>query len=176
MTQPALGVTSSWVQSLRHSGQRCPISPFYVRAADGATPSALGGLASTTDFRHRQDEKSADRVSSAACTGPSCVYPRLIVIPNVQRGETALSALTYVYDRAAQDAGVRPRLLDGDCHGAPVPMDDQVALAAAVQIPQHDGAQPYPGRPIMLCSLHSSPDLPPPDDAEWIEKPLSYRS
>ncbi|WP_416484238.1 hypothetical protein [Streptomyces sp. CL12] len=92
------------------------------------------------------------------------------MIPNVQRGETALSALTYLYHRAEQETGAPPRLIDGDCHGTPVSTNDKAALAAAIQVPDgRQDAQSYPERPIMLCTIRSSPDLPPPNDEEWAE-------
>jgi hypothetical protein len=92
----------------------------------------------------------------------------LNVIANVQRGETALSALTYLYDRAAQEAGEPLRLIDGDCHGTPMWSNDKAALAAAVQVTDAgEDARTQLGRPIMLCTIRSSPDLPPPSDEEW---------
>ncbi|MFE7124911.1 hypothetical protein [Streptomyces sp. NPDC057617] len=90
------------------------------------------------------------------------------VIPHLRRGDTALSALTYLYDQAAQETGVRPRLIDGDCHGAPMDMDDVAGLATAVQVRHgREDAQPAFDRPIMLCTIRSSPDLPSPNDEEW---------
>jgi hypothetical protein len=90
------------------------------------------------------------------------------MIANVQRGKTALSALTYLYDRAAQETGEPLRLIDGDCHGTPMRVDDEAALAAAVQVSSagQDGRAELE-HPIVLCTISSDPDLPPPTDDEW---------
>jgi hypothetical protein len=94
----------------------------------------------------------------------------LNVIANVQRGETALSALTYIYNRAEQETGEPLRLIDGDCHGTPMWPNDKAALAAAVQVTDaRKDARSQLDRPIMLCTIRSSPDLPPPTDEEWAE-------
>ncbi|MFI0942773.1 hypothetical protein [Streptomyces sp. NPDC021020] len=86
----------------------------------------------------------------------------------MQRGKTALSALTYLYHRAEQETGQRPRLIDGDCHGTPMWPNDKAALAAAVQVADpRQGFRSSPEHPIMLCTIRSSPDLPPPSDEEW---------
>ena len=94
------------------------------------------------------------------------------MIANVQRGETALSALTYIYDRAEQETGEPLRLIDGDCHGTPMWPNDKAALAAAVQVTDaRKDARSQLDRPIMLCTIRSSPDLPPPTDEEGRVQP-----
>jgi hypothetical protein len=92
----------------------------------------------------------------------------LTLIATIRRGKTALSALTYLYDRAAQETGEPLRLIDGDCHGTPMRADDEAALAEAVQVSSAglDG-RPQLGRPIMLCTISSDPGLPSPTDEEW---------
>jgi hypothetical protein len=92
------------------------------------------------------------------------------MIATIGRGKTALSALTYLYDQAAQETGEPLRLIDGDCHGTPIWPNDKAALAAAVQVTDTGkGTWPPVERPIMLCTISSDPDLPPPTDDEWAE-------
>jgi hypothetical protein len=70
------------------------------------------------------------------------------VIPKVQQGKTALSALNYLYDRAEQETDALPRLIDGDCNGPAMRVHDKSALAEAIQVARKpQGVQPALGRP-----------------------------
>jgi hypothetical protein len=85
-----------------------------------------------------------------------------LVIPNLRQGRDAASLLAYLQSR---DEG-ELRVIGGDVHGPDPAGLDHAELARLLEEPV-GRAEVRPSRPVWLCTIASSRDLPDPSDAQW---------
>ncbi len=92
------------------------------------------------------------------------------MIAHLQRASSTTGLLTYLYGPGDRADHSNPRLIAGDCHGAPIEMlaqpDALPYLAQAVDAPLGRLGL-VPPQPTWHCSIRSDPRLPDLSDSQW---------
>ncbi|MFE9597185.1 hypothetical protein [Streptomyces hokutonensis] len=93
------------------------------------------------------------------------------MIAYLQRKQHTLGLLSQQLGRTQRGEYINPRVIDGDCHGAPIEMlaryDALPHLAQALDAPVERLGPRAPQRPVWFCGVHSDPSLPDLADAQW---------
>lgn len=95
------------------------------------------------------------------------------MIVRLQRASNTAGLLAYLYGPGERGDQGNLRLVEGDCHGAPIDLlthaDALPYLAHALDAPvEHLGTR-APERPVWVCSVRSDPQRPDLSDAQWAE-------
>lgn len=95
------------------------------------------------------------------------------MIAHLQRASNAAGLLAYLYGPGERGDQSNPRLVGGDCHGAPLDLlthsDNLPYLAHALNAPVERLGTGAPERPVWVCSVRSDPRRPELSDAQWAE-------
>ena len=93
------------------------------------------------------------------------------MIAYLQRQQHTLGLLSQQLGMGQRGAYTDPRLIDGDCHGAPVELlarhDALPYLAQALDAPVARLGLRAPQRPVWFCTVRSDPRHPDLSDAQW---------
>jgi len=95
------------------------------------------------------------------------------VIAHLQRASHTAGLLAYLYGPGERGDQSNPRLVGGDCHGAPIDLlpqaDTLPYLAHALDAPVERLGPRTPERPVWVCSVRSDPRLSDLTDVQWAE-------
>lgn len=95
------------------------------------------------------------------------------MIAHLQRAHHTDSLLAYLYGPGERGDQSNPRLVGGDCHGAPLDLlthaDTLPYLAHSLDAPVERLGTRAPERPVWVCSIRSDPSRPDLADARWAE-------
>jgi hypothetical protein len=104
---------------------------------------------------------------------PFAPYPRSAVIAHLQRASNTAGLLAYLYGLGERGDRSEPRLVGGDCHGAPADLfthsDNLPYLAHALDAPVERLGTGAPERPVWVCSVRSDPRQRDLSDAQWAD-------
>ncbi|WP_371790365.1 hypothetical protein OG285_05730 [Streptomyces sp. NBC_01471] len=93
------------------------------------------------------------------------------MIAHLHRATDTVGLLTYLFGPGERGNHANPRLVDGDCHGAPIDVltDSLPHLAHALDAPVERLWARAPERPVWCCSIRSDPRYPDPTDSQWAD-------
>lgn len=95
------------------------------------------------------------------------------MIAHLRRAHHTASLLAYLCGPGERGDQNNPRLVGGDCHGAPIdPLDRAdapLSLAHALDAPVERLGPRAPERPVWVCSIRSDPRRADLTDAQWAE-------
>ncbi|MEY9841708.1 hypothetical protein [Streptacidiphilus sp. EB103A] len=95
------------------------------------------------------------------------------MIAYLQRKQHTLGLLSQQLGLGQRGEYTDPRLIDGECHGAPIEMlarhDALPYLAQALDAPVPRLGLRAPQRPVRFCSVRSDPRHPDLSDAQWAD-------
>lgn len=95
------------------------------------------------------------------------------MIAHLQRASNTAGLLAYLYGPGERGDQSNPRLVGGDCHGAPIDLlthaDTLPYLAHALDTPVERLGTRAPERPVWVCSVRSDPRHRDLSDAQWAE-------
>jgi len=95
------------------------------------------------------------------------------VIAHLYRARDTAGTLNYLFGPGRHARHGNPRLIAGDCHGAPIEMlaqaDALPYLAHALNAPVERLGTRAPDRPVWICSVRSDPHRADLSDAQWGE-------
>jgi hypothetical protein len=95
------------------------------------------------------------------------------VIAHLQRASHTAGLLAYLYGPGERGDQSNPRLVGGDCHGAPIDLlthaDALPYLAHALNAPVERLGTWAPERPVWVCSVRSDPRQRDLSDAQWAD-------
>ncbi|MEE4543627.1 hypothetical protein V2S66_16805 [Streptomyces sp. V4-01] len=95
------------------------------------------------------------------------------MIAHLQRASNTAGLLGYLYGPGERGDQSNPRLVGGDCHGAPIDLlthaDTLPYLAHALDAPVERLGTRAPERPVWVCSVRSDPRHRDLTDAQWAE-------
>lgn len=93
------------------------------------------------------------------------------MIAHLHRATHTVGLLTYLYGPGERGNHINPRLINGDCHGAPIEMfttpETLPYLAHSLDAPVERLGARSPERPVWFCSIRSDPRHPDPTDSQW---------
>lgn len=91
----------------------------------------------------------------------------------LQRTGHTAGLLAYLYGPGERGNHINPRLISGDCHGAPIEMlaqaDTLPYLAHALDAPVERLGTRAPDQSVWICSVLADPRHPDLTDAQWAE-------
>ena len=95
------------------------------------------------------------------------------MIAHLQRASHTAGLLTCLYGPGERGDHRNPRVVEGDCHGAPIEMfarpDALRYLAHSLDAPVERLGPRAPQQPVWFCSVRSAPHRPDLTDAQWAE-------
>ncbi|WP_435178148.1 hypothetical protein [Actinacidiphila sp. bgisy145] len=95
------------------------------------------------------------------------------MIAYLQRASNTAGLLAYLYGPGERGDQRNPRLVGGDCHGAPLDLlthaDTLPYLAHALDAPVERLGTRAPERPVWVCSVRSDPRHRDLSDAQWAD-------
>ncbi|WP_225447681.1 hypothetical protein [Streptacidiphilus sp. P02-A3a] len=95
------------------------------------------------------------------------------MIAYLQRQQHTLGLLGQQLSTGQRGGYTNPRLIDGDCHGAPIEMlarhDALPYLAQSLDAPVERLGPGAPQRPVWFCEVRSDPRHPDLTDAQWAD-------
>lgn len=95
------------------------------------------------------------------------------MIAHLQRASNTAGLLAYLYGPGERGDQSNPRLVGGDCHGAPIDLlthaDTLPYLSHALDAPVERLGTRAPERPVWVCSVRSDPRQRDLSDAQWAE-------
>ncbi|WP_405589856.1 hypothetical protein [Streptomyces sp. NBC_01190] len=95
------------------------------------------------------------------------------MIAHLQRASHTAGLLAYLYGPGERNDQSNPRLVGGDCHGAPLDLLTHAGslpyLAHALDAPVERLGSRAPERPVWVCSVRSDPRQLDLTDAQWAE-------
>ena len=95
------------------------------------------------------------------------------MIAHLQRASHTAGLLTYLYGPGERGDHRNPRVVEGECHGAPIEMfarpDALPYLAQSLDAPVERLGPRAPQQPVWFCSVRSDPHRPDLTDAQWAE-------
>ncbi|SDP40667.1 hypothetical protein [Actinacidiphila guanduensis] len=95
------------------------------------------------------------------------------MIAHLQRASNTAGLLAYLYGPGERGDQSNPRLVGGDCHGAPVDLltysDNLPYLAHALDAPVERLGTGASARPVWVCSVRSDPRQRDLSDAQWAD-------
>ncbi|SHN22994.1 hypothetical protein [Actinacidiphila paucisporea] len=93
------------------------------------------------------------------------------MIAHLQRASNTAGLLAYLYGPGERGDQSNPRVVGGDCHGAPIGLlthaDTLPYLSHALDAPVERLGTRAPERPVWVCSVRSDPRQRDLSDAQW---------